>query len=174
MYQTYTSQQFSSLPTNRNIRADRIAVSLYNRMVWMGKVNAWVRRLIGHRSELLNLQEVANQTAITSRNYLGQQSILVNQIVGSESRSHDFDIDFNVTQENTRDRWVRIAIARQKHIGLPPVELIKLGDKYYVRDGHHRISVARAFGEAYIDAEVTEWNSAADPQSCMQFDHVPG
>jgi len=50
-----------------------------------------------------------------------------------------------------------IAAARQMGRTLPPVELIQIGDLYFVRDGHHRISVARGMGQEHIDAEVTVW-----------------
>jgi hypothetical protein len=50
-----------------------------------------------------------------------------------------------------------VAKARLKGVTLPPVELIQVGDVYFVRDGHHRISVARAFGQEHVDAEVTVW-----------------
>ena len=52
---------------------------------------------------------------------------------------------------------VNVAVARKTGVALPPVELIKVGEEYYVRDGHHRVSVAHAFGECYIDAVVFEW-----------------
>jgi hypothetical protein len=54
----------------------------------------------------------------------------------------------------TIDRWVSVAIARSQGVTLPAVELILVGEDYFVRDGHHRISVARAFGEEYIDAKI--------------------
>jgi hypothetical protein len=79
------------------------------------------------------------------------------QIVGSEGRCGDFDRDFYPLHDHNRSRWLRIATARQKGIGLPPVDLVQVGDVYFVQDGHHRISVARAFGQADIEARVTVW-----------------
>ena len=160
MYPSYTSHQFAGPQTVRNSDISRFAVRLYNRVIWMGKMNNWSHRLFGRNTELKDLNQAASQTTIVDRNYLGQSSVPVDKIIGSESRSGDFDEKFYPLQENTRDRWVRIASARQQNIGLPPVELIKLGDLYFVRDGHHRISVARAIGEVYIDAIVTEWKPA--------------
>lgn len=77
-----------------------------------------------------------------------------NRIKGSEGRSGDFDCDFNPMNTRTIDRWMSVAVARSSGDTLPLVELIQLGADYYVRDGHHRISVARALGEEYVDAMV--------------------
>jgi hypothetical protein len=173
MYQTYTNHQFPSYATNPQTNVSRIATSIYNRMVWMGKVTGFLYRLIGRSRELQDLQKIARQQEIIGRNYLGQRAVQLTKIVGSESRSRDFDLSFHPIQENTQDRWVRVAAARLNRIGLPPVELIKLGENYYVRDGHHRISVARAFGEVYIDALITEWKASADQSSLEKFVQVP-
>ncbi len=51
---------------------------------------------------------------------------------------------------------MRIAIARLTGETLPPVDLVKVGDFYFVRDGHHRISVARALGQQFVDAIVVK------------------
>lgn len=61
---------------------------------------------------------------------------------------------------HTRRRWLSIAVARLNGQAMPAVELIKVGDVYVVRDGHHRISVARALGEGFVDAHVTAWELA--------------
>lgn len=78
----------------------------------------------------------------------------LDQIVGSEGRSDDFDADFNPLQTHTRERWIGIAAALRMGLGLPPVELVQAGDGYYVRDGHHRISVAKALGQLEIEARI--------------------
>jgi hypothetical protein len=83
--------------------------------------------------------------------------VALEEILGSESRSDDFDRSFHPLSSKTQSRWVSIAVARTTGETLPPVELIKVGEAYYVRDGHHRLSVAHAFGEHYIEAIVTEW-----------------
>ena len=60
-----------------------------------------------------------------------------------------------------------MSIARACYLGqvLPPIELIRLGDTYYVRDGHHRVSVARALGQDEIDAQVIVWDVAPAPST---------
>jgi hypothetical protein len=74
-----------------------------------------------------------------------------------DRRSNDFDRDFHPLQDHCKDRWLRVARARDEDKVLPPVVLVQVGDVYFVRDGHHRISVARARGQLDIEAEVTVW-----------------
>jgi hypothetical protein len=83
--------------------------------------------------------------------------VLIAQIDGSENRSTDFDRNFNPLNDHTRDRWLSIARAWQRGRYLPPVKLIQVGDHYFVRDGHHRISVARALGWEVVYATVEVW-----------------
>jgi hypothetical protein len=89
--------------------------------------------------------------------YQGLMAVPIAEIVGSEGRATDFDADFAPLGEHMRDRWVRVAIGRFFGASLPPVQLIRTADGYYVSDGHHRISVARALGEDFIEAEVVSW-----------------
>lgn len=113
--------------------------------------------LSGRKSTLLDLNEVEKQIQVRNRHHAGVQAVPVHKIVGSLGRCGDFDARFNPLNETTRDRWMSVARARLLGIPLPPVELIQLGESYFVRDGHHRISVARSFGEQAIDAEVVVW-----------------
>ena len=66
---------------------------------------------------------------------------------------------FHPIKEASRERWVNMAMAYLSRLPLPPVELVQIGNVYFVRDGHHRISVSRAFGQASIDAEVITWQA---------------
>jgi hypothetical protein len=77
--------------------------------------------------------------------------------VPSVSRTSAIDRDFNPLQDHHRGRWPRVAAARDQDKVLPPVVLVQVGKVYFVRDGHHRISVARALGQLDIEAEVTIW-----------------
>lgn len=86
----------------------------------------------------------------------GVEHIDLARVVGSEGRSRDFDRAFAPTRSYTRERWQRIAIAWMDGTPLDPVRLIQLGDRYLVRDGHHRISVARSFGAVMIEAVVEQ------------------
>jgi hypothetical protein len=94
---------------------------------------------------------------------LGVQPVPVRLVSGSESRTRDFDANFNPAQHKNRERWLTIARVTLMGGSLPAVELVKAGDIYYVRDGHHRVSVARAVGQSYIDAQVIVLQAEALP-----------
>jgi hypothetical protein len=119
---------------------------------------AFVKKIFAFLSQrsrnLLDLTTEVSQRKIIRQHYAGVRTVPLNRIKGSEGRSDDFDCAFNPLHARTRNRWMSIAIARSQGDTLPLVELIQLGNDYFVRDGHHRISVAHAFGEEYIDAVV--------------------
>jgi hypothetical protein len=88
---------------------------------------------------------------------LGVQRIPVGAIVGTVDRRPDsFDRSFRPRSPELRRRWERVMAARRRGETLPPIDVYKVGDIYFVRDGHHRVSVARALGETTIDAYVRE------------------
>lgn len=87
---------------------------------------------------------------------LGILPVSIFQIRGSEGRSSDFDTAFRPLHRHIRQRWVQIASLIIMGVYLPAVELIKIGDDYYVRDGNHRISVMRYMGVQFIDSRVIE------------------
>jgi hypothetical protein len=104
---------------------------------------------------LLALDQVATTGAVHYD--AGLRIVPISQICGSESRSSDFDRDFNPLQDHNKRRWLSVADARRRGKALPPVKLVQVGDVYFVRDGHHRISVARALGQRSIEARVLVW-----------------
>lgn len=112
-----------------------------------GKVKALLTR---SQRRLRNLESYH-----TSGRFLGLVEVPINQISGTEGRQDDFDIEFNPMHKESRDRWTGVFNAWSRGIVLDPIQLVKVGDIYYVRDGHHRISVARALGLRSIEAEVT-------------------
>jgi hypothetical protein len=114
--------------------------------------------LVTRRSfRALDLKDIC-AACIYNRRYDGVQTVRIDQIRGSENRSDDFDIHFNPIHSRHKERWVNVARAMLGDAGVPPVELIKVHDTYFVRDGHHRISVARSLGQEEIDAVVTNWD----------------
>ena len=135
----------------------RAVVSMY----FVARARAWTNRLRARLSSdsrrLLRLSEVAAGGTVRASHHVGIREVPIDVIRGSEGRVEGFDAEMWPTDGQSRDRWVSIAAARQRGVQLPPVELIQVGKVYFVRDGHHRISVARALGQAYIDAEVTVW-----------------
>ena len=79
------------------------------------------------------------------------------KIVGSVGRHADFDGGFLPLNASVEERWKRVDRAFHRNEGLPPVTLYKIGDRYFVEDGNHRVSVARFHGVGWIDAEVVEF-----------------
>ncbi|MEA2321448.1 MAG: hypothetical protein QOD81_1298 [Solirubrobacteraceae bacterium] len=89
------------------------------------------------------------------------RSIPLEAIVGTVDATADFDADFRPTTDRVSSRWQRVARAHRDGRALPPVAVIERPDGYYVLDGRHRVSVARALGHRDIDA----WTSPAPPGS---------
>jgi hypothetical protein len=138
-------------------RNERKAQALYHKMQTQASLKKWWGRLTGRQYELLDLAAFAAANRVSHRRYLGTMAVPVASIRGSEDRIQDFDAGFRPLQDRSKYRWLRIAAAVQDGEMLPPVELIQVGENYFVRDGHHRVSVARALQQDYVDAEVTEW-----------------
>lgn len=108
-------------------------------------------------SELVSFDEVKRSLKTFGEYYRGVQTVPVEKIIGSATlRYHDFDRAFLPTQSITKSRWRRVDEAYLRDIDLPPVQLYQVGEVYFVRDGHHRVSVAREKGQEFIEAEVIE------------------
>ena len=116
----------------------------------------WFSLLTRKKNKLLSFNEFRQELSMTGQHYLGYQMVTLDRIIGSEGRSHEFDRAFYPREKRIKDRWLRIDQAHYDDVNLPPVELIKVGQIYFVRDGNHRVSVARARGHQVIDAYVTE------------------
>jgi hypothetical protein len=138
-----------------------IASALYARSCHAGRVGRIWAELRGQSRRLLDLNTVAAASAIGDRRAAGTQTVPICQIRGSEGRCDDFDVAFRPLKTHTEERWVSVARAYLRGLGLPPVELIQIGAVYFVRDGHHRISAAAALGQQEIDAVVTVWQVTA-------------
>jgi hypothetical protein len=115
-----------------------------------------ITRLRRQENNLLPFDEVRARLPIRGQHYLGYRQVPVEKIVGSMGRYLDFDRAFLPTQNRTKERWVSIDKAHYAEVQLPPVELYKIGEAYFVRDGNHRVSVARERGQDFVDAYVTE------------------
>ena len=115
-----------------------------------------VARLVGRQNQLLSYEAVKQSLKLGGPIYRGVKTVAVAQIIGSVDRYRDFDNVFLPKQDSTAGRWKSIARAFYSDVDLPPVRLYKVGDAYFVVDGHHRVSVAREQGIDFIDAEVQE------------------
>lgn len=107
-------------------------------------------------STLLSYDEVKEKLHIGGPIYRGIKTIRVDQIAGSLNRYQEFDRAFLPRADQLAGRWQAVNRAFYQDINLPPVVLYKVGQVYFVVDGHHRVSVAREQGQEFIDAEVRE------------------
>jgi hypothetical protein len=150
----YNQAFFNLDQVNGEASRSRKAADLFLAAARQAKLDR-IKSAIARRSmKLSSLQDLHQGYQVEGGYHAGVRPVPINKIVGSEGRSEDFDALFRPLGNHNRHRWQRVAEARQKGISLPPVELIQVGDVYYVRDGHHRISVARMLGQEHIDAEV--------------------
>ncbi len=128
------------------------AAHLFDKMLAAGQRHKFVSFLTRHNFRLLDLGSYRSQ--LTCGHDVGQREVALDNIRGTEGRLNDFDSRFNPLTDRTRRRWINVAKANEGGTDLPPVELIQVGDVYFVRDGHHRVSVARAYGKTTIAARV--------------------
>jgi hypothetical protein len=146
--------------TRRQLGEDAVerveAIQMFERRMAAGRRKRLVSTFTRRANPLFSLAALCGNRG--KPQYAGFQVIPLTRITGTENRSDEFDGDFYPLKEHLESRWVNVAIAKLRDIKLPPVELIQVGDDFFVRDGHHRISVARAFGQDAIDAEVTMWS----------------
>jgi hypothetical protein len=143
---------------NNPLAQRRALVQMFNRATSQAKRRRFLARLTGRLTQLQTLQL---QGMRAGGQIPGVEIVSLDEIVGSEGRSHDFDNHFWPLHEDNRDRWVNIAQVMSSKKGLPPVQLIHTDAGYFVRDGHHRISVARALGQAAIEAEVISYRNSS-------------
>ena len=115
--------------------------------------------LLNRPIHLLSFHEV--QGSLDEEGYVGIRTVDVARVVGSVNRYQDFDRSFLPIQTSCAERWKRVDRAHYESIELPPPILLKVGDVYFVYDGHNRVSVARLHGMECIQAEVVEYQRQA-------------
>jgi hypothetical protein len=134
-------------------RADPAAM-LFGEALQAARRRTFWARLLRRSTALRTLLRTAKAGC-----YVGRKQVNLDSIRGTEGRLGDFDDQFNPLSDQTRRRWQSVAEAMDAGVVLPPVQLIQVGGEYYVRDGHHRVSVARALGQDTIEADVTVWTT---------------
>jgi hypothetical protein len=112
--------------------------------------------LRGQSTELLSFDDIKARLRLREESYKGLQNVPLDQIVGSVGRYRDFTSNFLPRKSTSPGRWSRVYAQVNSMEGVPPIELYKVGDVYFVRDGNHRVSVARQVGAKTIEAHVTE------------------
>jgi len=124
------------------------------------RFKAFMNRVWGtlsrQRATLLSYDDIKEKLHIGGPIYRGIKTVRVDQIAGSLNRYHEFDRVFLPASDTLAERWQRVNRAFYQEISLPPVVLYKVGQVYFVVDGHHRVSVAREQGQIEIEAEVRE------------------
>jgi hypothetical protein len=119
-------------------------------------------------NDLIPYHEVRSRIHPEQESYRGIQAVPVKAIVGSEDRFRDFDRAFLPRQSHTAGRWKTIDRLYLQDVHLPPIQLYQVGNVYFVKDGNHRVSVARNSGVEFIDAEVIESQIRVPLYAAMQ------
>lgn len=132
------------------------AVADFRRLRSRADLNELVSRLTGEPNQLLSYDDVIQKLRLQGSAERGLKDIPLEAIVGSVGRYNDFTRDFLPRRDEDRDRWARIKTVATGMVGLPPIEVYKIGEAYFVKDGNHRVSVARDLGASHIQAYVTE------------------
>ena len=126
------------------------------RQATLARLAARLRGLPDDVGMILPYEEVVAALGFVSERTVGSAVVALDAIIGTVDRGREFDRSFRPTSARVRSRWEHIAAAMRRGEPMPPVDLVRVGEIYFVRDGHHRVSVARTLGLTDIDAYVTE------------------
>jgi len=122
---------------------------------------------------ILPFDEVADALGMVGEVQLGLETIPLDSVVGTVDRTRDFDRGFRPTTPRVRGRWQRIAAAQRRGEAFPPISVYRIGDLHFVRDGHHRVSVAKSLGRKDIDAYVTEVRTRIGADGALRMADLP-
>jgi nucleotide-binding universal stress UspA family protein len=136
---------------NRNI-----AINDFNTAHRKASLKSAISHLTGEKIDLLSYGEVLKSLRLQGQVERGRQEIPLDKIIGSVGRYTDFTRDFLPRKSSDSQRWVSVKVATESMMGVPPIEVYKVGDYYFVRDGNHRVSIARQNGQSHIEAYITE------------------
>ena len=144
---------FTTIPLTRDRNSainafDTLRFHALRALVWS--------KLTRRKTRLASFSEGSRSSV--NRKFVGVQEIPVEKIVGTLGREDDFDNKFRPLSNHLRDRWVDVFLNFSTE-AWSPIRVHKIGEQYYVEDGHHRTSVARAVGMTYIQAEIWEYST---------------
>jgi hypothetical protein len=134
-------------------------------------------KLIGKTTGLATFPEEAPEKS-PNRKFIGTEDIPVEQIVGTLNRQKDFDHKFRPLNKHLLERWVNVHLSVERD-GWPAILVHKVGESYYVEDGHHRVSIAQALGMKFIPAKVWEYPcqekkaQPCHPEPCPEIHPAP-
>jgi hypothetical protein len=122
---------------------------------------------------ILPFDEVVAALGRRGERQVGLQVIALDSIIGTVDRPQGFDRQFRPTSSHVRARWERIAGAMHRGEPIPPISVYRIGEVHFVRDGHHRVSVARALGLEELEAEVTEILTQVGADRTLRVSDLP-
>jgi nucleotide-binding universal stress UspA family protein len=157
---------------HHNVGTIAAAVGDFRRARFRAKVEQVLARLSGRSAELLEYEEVRRRLRVTSQVSRGLHNIPLDAIVGSVGRAADYTRSFLPRQDDDEGRWAKVKIAMTGLVGLPPIAVYRIDQAYFVLDGNHRVSVARQMGAKYIQAYVTEIQTAVPLDPDVQPDDL--
>ncbi len=137
------------------------------------RLSAVLRLNPGDVDVMLPFDEVVDALGRVGERDLGIHPIALETIVGTVDRAKDFDREFRPTSSRARTRFERIAEAQRRGVSMPPIDVYRVGELHFVRDGHHRVAVARAQGRDTIDAHVVEVLTRVPADRSMGLDDLP-
>jgi hypothetical protein len=141
----------------REIR--ELANTLFDRAWWRGWWARLFARFTGKPRHIPLLSEARELLGTINAQLPQRRTIRVEHIIGSAG-TLNFDCDFFPLHQRGRDRWIAVAQAMlDDPTNLPPIQAVQVGDRYYIVDGHHRVSAAKMLDHLYIDADLTVWES---------------
>ena len=142
--------------TNENSFNYQTAVQDFHRARQQAAMRQLMARLTGKSADLLSYDVVEDGLQVLETKERGVIEIELDKIVGSVGRYRDFTRDFLPKHDSNVERWARVKAAIMDMRGMSPIEVYQVGEVYFVKDGNHRVSVARQLGTETISAYVTE------------------
>jgi hypothetical protein len=139
----------------------------------LARLARFLSRERGDIDVILPFDEVVTALGRTGERSLGLHALPLDSIVGTVDRQTGFDREFRPTTSRVRTRWERIAAAMRRGDPLPPISVYRIGEVHFVRDGHHRVSVARALGLNELDAFVTEVLTRLGADRALRLTDLP-
>jgi hypothetical protein len=157
------SPSFTNLRGHLSYQFSALRMQALRAMLWA--------KLLGKNTKLSMFPEQTPQKS-SNRKIVGIMDIPIEQIAGTVSRQSDFDHKFRPLKSYLRDRWVNTYNTLERD-GWSPILVHKIGEHYYVEDGHHRVSVARSIGMAFIEAKVWEHSVPREQTETCQSIRCP-
>ena len=137
------------------------------------QLSSVMRLELGDVDVMLPFDEVVDALGRVGERDIGITSIAIASIVGTVDRRKEFDREFRPTSSRARARFERIAEASRRGVSLPPIDVYRVGELHFVRDGHHRVAVARAQGRDRVDAHVVEVLTRVPADSSITLNDLP-